>query len=212
MRMKHSIPKQFIVLEGLPILMHTLLAFYHYSKETAIYLGLPQEEFDRWNKLCAAYHFEVPFTLVSGGNSRFQTVKNCLHAIPDKKGIVAVHDGVRPLVDNALIGRAYQEAKRNHSAVASLPLKESLRKIDHTTSRSVDRAQFVTIQTPQTFDLEKLKQAYTIAEQSWMTDDASVFEAAGFPIILINGSYRNIKVTTPDDLTVAQSFLRNNNM
>jgi 2-C-methyl-D-erythritol 4-phosphate cytidylyltransferase len=206
-RIKSSIPKQFIELEGLPVLMHTLNAFYRYSKEITIILVLPPDDFDRWEGLCAKYNYRQPFILTAGGDTRFQSVKNGLNQI-NTSGLVAIHDGVRPLVNEDLIGASFRLAAVHGSAVAAVRLKESIRMTDQDNTKAMDRSRFRLIQTPQTFDVDLIRKAYEIKEDATLTDDASVAERHGHVISLFEGSYENIKITTSEDLVVARALLK----
>jgi len=205
-RMKREVPKQFIELNGKPILLHTLEAFYNYSQEISIVLVLPEDDFETWQYICNKFNFDRPVILQKGGDTRFQSVKNGLDKI-DGDGLVAIHDGVRPLVSLDLIGASFRLAAVHGSAVASVRLKESIRVTDQDTTKAVDRSKFRLIQTPQTFDLQLIRKAYQLKEDSSLTDDASVAEKAGHKISLFEGSYENIKITTPEDLIVAEALM-----
>lgn len=206
-RMKTVRPKQFLELNGLPILMHTLNAFYRYSERIQIILVLPEDDFETWKNLCAKYSYNKPVMLVKGGDTRFQSVKNGLAKI-DGDGLVAIHDGVRPLVSEDIIGASYRLAAVHGSAVAAVRLKESIRVTDQDNTRAVDRSQYRLIQTPQTFDVALIRKAYQIRDEPSLTDDASVAERSGHVISLFEGSYQNIKVTTPEDLIFADALLK----
>ncbi len=206
-RIKSKTPKQFLELNGLPILMHTLNAFYRYSSAINIILVLPADDFSTWEDLCQKHQFEKPVLLQQGGDSRFQSVKNGLSKI-EGDGIVAIHDGVRPLVSEDIIGASFRLAAVHQSAVAAVRLKESIRITDQDNTKAVDRSKFRLIQTPQTFQVSLIKQAYEIKEDPSLTDDASVAERAGYTISLFEGSYENIKITTPEDLIVASALLK----
>ncbi|MEO1054861.1 MAG: 2-C-methyl-D-erythritol 4-phosphate cytidylyltransferase [Bacteroidota bacterium] len=206
-RMESDIPKQFITLGGKPILMHTINAFVNYSDKISIILVLPSDDIATWNQLCAKYNFDVPITIQTGGDSRFQSVKRGLEII-DGDGLVAIHDGVRPLVSTEIIGASFNLAAIHKSAVAAVRLKESIRITDKDTTKAMDRAKFRLIQTPQTFEVDLIKDAYNTKEEDFLTDDASVAERSGHKISLFEGSYENIKITTPEDLKVAEALMR----
>ena len=205
-RMNSKLPKQFMELKGLPVLMHTINAFYRYSDRLKVILVLPENDFSTWKTLCEKYYFDKPLVLQPGGNSRFQSVKNGLNKITDD-GLVAIHDGVRPLVSVEIIRTSFQLAAIHHSGVAAVPLKDSIRIIDQGHTKTVDRSAFKLIQTPQTFDVELIKKAYQMDEDPSLTDDASVAERAGCNITLFEGSYSNIKITTPEDLIIAEALM-----
>lgn len=205
-RIRSALPKQFLELGGKPVLFHTLEAFHRYSPDLPLVLVLPADDFQTWNELVKKHHFTIPVTLQSGGETRFQSVKRGLEKI-DGSGLVAIHDGVRPLVSEDIIGASFRLAAAHGSAVAAVRLKESIRMTDPDTTRAMDRSKFRLIQTPQTFDLELIRKAYETREDPAMTDDASVAERAGHSISLFEGSYDNIKITTAEDLIVAEALL-----
>lgn len=208
-RMNSSVPKQFLLLNGLPVLMHTLKAFYAYDKTIQIILSLPSAELARWALLCQSHDFTIAHKVVNGGATRFDSVLNGINAIEEDGGTVAIHDGVRPLVSSRVIGEAYSVAEQMGSAVASVPLKDSIRKIlSDGFTKHQDRASYVLVQTPQTFDLAILKRAYSKGYQEQFTDDAAVYEAAGEQVTLVDGDYNNIKITTPEDLLIAESLMK----
>lgn len=206
-RIKSTLPKQFLDLNGKPILLHTLEAFYRYSESITVILVLPEDDFPTWKKICAVHHFEKPVVLQKGGETRFQSVKNGLDKI-EGPGLVAIHDGVRPLINQDIIGASFRLAAVHKTAVAAVRLKESIRMTDQDTTKAVDRSRYRLIQTPQTFDIELIKNAYQQKEDVSMTDDASVAERAGHTISLFEGSYENIKITTPEDLVIAEALMR----
>ena len=206
-RMNASLPKQFLKLGHLPVLMHTISVFHEYSSHVDIVLVLPETEFSRWETLCKKFDFRVPHRVVKGGNTRFQSVSNGLSHIDDT-GLVAIHDGVRPLVAKEIIAASYKIASIHGSAVAAVRLKESIRETDKDKTRTVDRSRFRVIQTPQTFKVPLIKKAYDMIGDEEFTDDASVAEKAGINISLFEGSYSNIKITTREDLILARALLK----
>ena len=211
-------PKQFLELNGKPVLLHTLEAFYRYSEKINIILVLPEDDFETWKSICEKYKFHKNIILQKGGESRFQSVKNGLAKI-DGDGLVAIHDGVRPLVSEDIIGASFRLAAVHQSAVAAVRLKESIRMTDQAclpegssarrqdNTKAVDRSRFRLIQTPQTFQVQLIKKAYEMKEDISLTDDASVAERAGHVISLFEGSYENIKITTQEDLVIAAALL-----
>lgn len=206
-RIRSAVPKQYIELCGLPVLMHTINAFSRYSKDITLILVLPKDDVAFWNELCAKHNFTTPYLLQHGGETRFQSVRNGLKLI-DGEGLVAIHDGVRPLVSEDIIGASFRLAAVHQSAVASVRLKESIRMTDQDKTRAVDRSRYRLIQTPQTFFVSLIKPAYDVREEESMTDDASVAEHAGHQISLFEGSYENLKITTQEDLVVAEALMR----
>lgn len=207
-RMNSAVSKQFMVLHGIPVLMHTLKAFFDYSPRLNIILVLPKEEIPVWHDLTDRFGFSYPLTLTPGGTTRFRSVKNGLDAIAADEGLVAIHDGVRPLISKDIIGASYRLAAVHGSAVAAVRLKESIRITDQDTTKAVDRSDYRLIQTPQTFDLCLIRKAYNIEEEASFTDDAGVAEKSGHKISLFEGSYKNIKITTPEDLVIAEALMR----
>ncbi len=206
--MQAAIPKQFLPLAGLPVLMHTIRRFQAFDAAMPLVVVLPAHEQKTWEGLCAQHQFDVPHEVVSGGASRFQSVKNGLAALaryPD--GVVGVHDGVRPFVDVPLLANVYQKAATHGAAVLAVSLKESIRRVTGTSSKAVDRSAYRLVQTPQCFRLPLLRQAYGQEESALFTDDASVVERFGHKVQLVEGSFKNIKLTTPEDLLLAEAFL-----
>lgn len=206
-RMKTRLPKQFLELLGLPVLMHTLNAFYRYNENITVILVLPEDDTPLWGELCRQYRFNQKVILAKGGETRFQSVKNGLEKIQGE-GIVAIHDGVRPLISSDIIGASFRLAAVHESAVAAVRLKESIRMTDQDNTKAVDRSRFRLIQTPQTFKVSLIKKAYELKEDPSLTDDASVAERAGHTISLFEGSYENIKITTPEDMIIAEALLK----
>ena len=209
-RMQSELPKQFIPIMNKPILMLTVSRFLDYSSSINVILVLPEKEIQTWENLCTSYSFDQKkVRVVIGGASRFLSVKNGLNAIEEEAGYVAIHDGVRPILSRQLIECGFKEAKLHGNAIASVQLKESIRKIVNSNSSIVaDRNEYRLIQTPQTFSVNEIKRAYLQADSINFTDDSSVAESAGQVIHLIEGSYKNIKITTPEDLLLAEAVLK----
>lgn len=206
-RIKSKVPKQFLDLDGVPILMRTINTFYAYSPAITVIVVLPEDDFPVWEELCLLHKYNKPLVLTKGGDTRFQSVKNGLDKI-EGQGLVAIHDGVRPLVSEDIIGASFRLAAVHGSAVAAVRLKESIRMTDQDNTKAMDRSRFRLVQTPQTFHVALIKNAYKIKEDASLTDDASVAERAGHTISLFEGSYENIKITTPEDLIVAEALVR----
>lgn len=207
-RMASKIPKQFLILSDLPVLMHTLNAFYNYSNSIEIILVLPKYLINYWKDLCVQYEFSIPHQIVSGGTSRYKSVKNGLLKVLEPNALVAIHDGVRPLVTTNIIRTSFKEAAKFGSAISAVDLKESIRQLDHDKNTAVDRNAYKLIQTPQTFQFSLIKHAYDIEDVEDLTDDAIVAEKAGVKIHLIEGSYENIKITTKNDLRIAETLMK----
>lgn len=206
LRMGSSLPKQFLLLNGRPVLMHTLSTFYALDPCIRLILVLPDDHRAYWSDLCREYAFSVPHELVSGGGCRFESVRNGL-AAAGEDGLIAIHDGVRPLVTPTLILRCFDAAQRFGAVIPVMPVIESLRVEDGGTNRAVDRAKFRLVQTPQTFQAEVIQRAYREAAATDFTDDASVAEAAGYAIHLVEGERQNSKITEATDLQLAAWYL-----
>lgn len=208
-RMKSSIPKQFLPLGNKPILVHTVEKFLNINN-LSIILALPADAITFWQKNCTLHFSDLSrIKVVEGGKTRFQSVKNALFSIEENVGLVAVHDGVRPFVTTEIIEKSFEMASQNSSAVVCVDSKDSVRLLDQSGNRAIDRKNIKLIQTPQTFDLEILKKAYEVEDNNVFTDDASVVEHFGKTIHLMEGDYKNIKITSPEDLEIAEIFLKN---
>jgi 2-C-methyl-D-erythritol 4-phosphate cytidylyltransferase len=207
-RMKQDIPKQFIRLQGIPVLMHTISVFYNYDPAMELIVALPPQYMDYWRNQCAECNFKIEHQLVAGGVTRFDTVKNNLATV-HHECIVAIHDGVRPLISHAVIDRCFTVAAEKGAAIPCIPVNESLRIQHNDGSKPIDRTSYRLIQTPQVFRWEIIKKAYESDYSSEFTDDAGVVEKAGFPVYLVEGNPENIKITTPSDLLIAEALLKN---
>jgi len=205
-RMQSAIPKQFIKVGKLPLLMHTISAFFRYSETIKIIIVLPHEQLNYWQQLVKEYGFTITHKVVSGGITRFESVKNGLLAISGE-GHVAIHDGVRPIISAQLIDNCFKAARNFGSGVAAVLPKDSIREIKDGANKNLDRNQFRLVQTPQTFELSLIKAAYLATTDSGFSDDASVAEKYGHQITLVAGDYENIKITTPGDIKIAQALL-----
>ncbi len=202
-----EIPKQFLELKGLPVLMHTVKKFYEAFPDIVLKLVLPEDQKKYWLALCKQYSFTISHDIVHGGATRFQSVKSGLESISSTNGLVAIHDGVRPFVSKEIILKSFSTAEEFGNATVTVPLKDSIRMIEGEENCSVERTAYRVVQTPQTFRLDLIKKAFETQELSVFTDDASVFEHAGNKIILIDGSYENIKITTPEDMVLGEALL-----
>lgn len=206
-RMNSKIPKQFEILHGKPVLMHTFEAFSKYNLNFKFVLVLPENQFKVWYALCEKYNFTTQHNIAAGGETRFQSVQNGLKLVPNES-IVFIHDGVRPLVSPETIDNCYETALQKGNALPVIPVTESVRKVENNQNRTVDRSKFFLVQTPQTFQARKIKAAYKLSSTQTFTDDASVLENTGEKIFLVNGNRENIKITYPQDITVANAFLK----
>ena len=201
-RMNANIPKQFMELNGKPILMHTLHRFHDYDPGISIILVLSENEIETWNNLLKKYSFSIPHTIVKGGAKRFYSVRNGLDALKEPC-IVAIHDGVRPFCSPVLINRCFNEAEKKSNAIPVIRIPESIREVAGEKNFIVDRENFRIIQTPQCFVSDLLKKAYQNIQAENFTDDAGVFEKNGNKISLIEGERNNIKITIQDDFLFA---------
>lgn len=205
LRMGTDIPKQFLPIGGKPVLMRTLERFREYSEALQIILVLPKAQQDYWYQLCEEYHFNVEYMLADGGETRFHSVQNGLALVPDDAhGVVGVHDGVRPFPSVDVIHNCYETARSAKAVIPVVPVVETLR---HITEGTKPRGDYRLVQTPQCFDIQLLKAANEQPYNDGFTDDASVVEAFGFDITLVEGNRENIKITTPYDLKIAEVLL-----
>jgi 2-C-methyl-D-erythritol 4-phosphate cytidylyltransferase len=205
-RMNNSIPKQFIELSGRPILMHTIERFYTAKAAIELVVVLPKSHHHTWETLCNKHNFNIPHTVCEGGNSRFQSVKKGL-AMCTEDSIIAVHDGVRPIISPDFILNIYKEAESKKAVIPVCPVVESIRKVKGDSSEALDRSNYYAVQTPQGFTSNLLHKAYLQEEALIFTDDASVVESLGEKVHLFDGEVDNIKITTPKDLLLAEALL-----
>ena len=212
LRMGGDIPKQFLPIGGRPVLMQTIERFRAYSPDLRIILVLPREQQDYWKQLCRDYHYPLPsegsgsYLLADGGETRFHSVQHGLALIPDDaEGVVGVHDGVRPFVAVEVIRRCFETAREAKAVIPVTPVVETLRHIP--SQKNVMRSDYCLVQTPQTFDIQLLKAANRQPYRDAFTDDASVVEAYGHPVTMVEGNRENIKITTPFDLKIAETLI-----
>ena len=203
LRMGGDIPKQFLPVCGKPVLMRTLEAFYAYDSSIHMVLVLPVSQQEYWKELCAKYHFTLSHDIADGGETRFHSVMNGL-ALVEGDGWVGVHDGVRPFVSQEVIARCYEEASLKKAVIPVIGVVETVRKLTNEGSVTVPRDQYKLVQTPQVFEVALLRKAYQQAYTEMFTDDASVVEALGEKVYLVEGNRENIKLTTPFDLLLAE--------
>lgn len=205
-RMGSQIPKQFLPINDLPVLMHTINLFHQYDDTMELILTLPTDWLDYWNKLCDQYEFRVDHRIVTGGETRFQSVKNAInHATGD---LIAIHDGVCPLVTHETLKRCFESAQILRAAVPAIKPNAALRMKTEEGSVGVNRDEFVCTQTPQVFQRGILIRAYKLPYDASFFDDASVVERMGIPIHVVDGNEENIKITTRKDMTFAENVLR----
>ena len=205
-RMGAEIPKQFILLNGKPILMHTLQNFYAMDATTQLILVLPKSQFGVWEELKKTHKFAIPHELAEGGKTRFLSVKNGLAKVKNSD-VVGVHDGVRPFVSNQVVNACFDAANLRGAAVPAVPIVQSLRLLEDAGSQAIDRSNYRAVQTPQCFKTSVLKKAFQNADRTDYSDDATVVEMFGQKIELVEGNSENIKITTPIDLKLAELII-----
>jgi len=196
-----------MLLDGKPVLMHSIGKFAETDPEIEIIVVLREDQADFWKELCSQHAFVLPHQLAVSGETRFHSVKNGLLAVKEE-GLVAIHDAVRPLVSCKTIQTAYKAAEMYGNAVPAVPLQDSIRQIDSGLSIAVDRTKYCAIQTPQCFQSQLLQNAYQQEYKYTFTDDASVVEAFGAKIHLIDGNVDNFKITNPKDLIIADALVK----
>lgn len=199
-RMKSDVPKQFLSIEGEPIIAKTITKFWEADPGTQVIVVLPEKHVGYWSSLVEEHPSFSKVKTVFGGATRTDSVKAGLDVI-NEDGVVAIHDAVRPFVPVDTINSSFESGEKYGSGVAVVEMKDSLREIvESNISKARDRSKYVLVQTPQSFNVRQLKQAYSTLESQVFTDDATAFEAAGYDVHLVEGSYSNIKITTPEDL------------
>ena len=207
LRMGSDIPKQFLPIGGKPVLMRTIERFREYSKDIRVILVLPKAQQEYWRALCKEYGFQEECLIADGGETRFHSVRNGLDLIPDDcKGIVGVHDGVRPFPSTDVIRKCYETARTAKAVIPVIPVVETLRHVEE--KRNVQRSEYRLVQTPQVFDIQLLKRANRQEYKEQFTDDASVVESIGQNVTMVEGNRENIKITTPFDIKIAESILQ----
>lgn len=208
-RMGADVPKQFLLLNGRPLAMHTIEAFYHSAIQPQIVFVLHNDYHAHWINLCREYNFTIPHQLVGGGETRFHSVKNGLDVIQgDADALVAVHDAARPLIRAHIIEHSYHNAAEHGNAITAVKSRDSVRQEKNGISVSLRRDEVYLVQTPQTFQYAQLKKAYLQPYSDKFTDDASVVEQSGATIHIIEGSYKNIKITFPGDIAIAELLFK----
>jgi 2-C-methyl-D-erythritol 4-phosphate cytidylyltransferase len=206
--MLSAVPKQFLLLNGRPVLMHTIEAFHHSESKPQIIVVLHPDFHAYWEELCKIHDFNIVHQLVNGGETRFHSVKNGLDQIPDAADVlIAVQDAVRPLTSGLIIDESYKHAAAHGNAVTAVKSRDSVRQAANGGTKSLMRDEIWLIQTPQTFQSAQIKKAYQQPFSAKFTDDASIVEQTGDTIHLIEGSYRNIKITFPEDIAIAEMLM-----
>ena len=209
-RMKSEIPKQFLLLNGRPMLMYSIAAFHDYSPEIEIIVVLPDGKSDYWQKLCEKHQFKLHHKTVTGGKTRFESVRKGLELV-DESGYVAIHDGARPVVSAGLIKSCFDTAKEQGNALPVIEISDSIRVVDQESSKPLERTNIRICQTPQVFLCSEIIKAYKQSYRIEFTDDATVLESAGYSVFLTHGQPQNIKVTSDTDLLIAENLLKNCN-
>lgn len=209
-RMGAGLPKQFLLLEGQPLLMHTIRQINHLSPNNQIIVTLPAEQLSVWDELCKQHAFEVEHAAIAGGEERYHSVKGALSHCTGTH--VAVHDGVRPFVTAATLEALLAVFPEHQAAVPVVPITDSLRKINDGGSEAVIRSEYVSVQTPQIVEIKLLKRAYEQVYHAGVTDDACLVEALGEQVVLVKGNDDNIKITTPLDYQLAEIVLGKRNL
>jgi 2-C-methyl-D-erythritol 4-phosphate cytidylyltransferase len=206
-RMGTDLPKQFLQLEEYPVLIWTILCFLQYDPGITVVVVLPEDQIKYWKGLCLKYEFTHPHQVVKGGETRFHSVRNGLETLTNTD-LVAIHDGVRPLVSQQTIDNCFRQAAATGAAIPALPLNETLRRGTLEQSITVDRTIYYAVQTPQVFKYQLIKNSYTQVWNPSFTDDASVVEKSGFHVYMVPGNRENLKITHIEDLIVATAYLK----
>jgi 2-C-methyl-D-erythritol 4-phosphate cytidylyltransferase len=204
--MNSGLPKQFLLLGGTPVLIHAMKAFYRFDPRFSFFIVLPETFIPLWKELCARHSLTIGHEVVPGGENRFHSVRNALARVP-ASGLVAIHDGVRPLVSEATIAASFRMASLNGNAVPVIPVNESIRLVSESGNEPVQREHLRIVQTPQVFRAARIMEAYEKAPHDRFTDDATVLELLGEKICLVEGNRENIKITYPGDLAIAEALL-----
>ncbi len=202
-----ALPKQFVPAAGRPLLLHSIDAFTAYDPDIRIVVVIPPKTSDQWREICRKHGFSRPHIVAEGGPTRFHSVKSGLKHI-DAGGLVAIHDGVRPMVSTSLVRAVYEAARKFGNAVPAISPHDSVRHIHRAINKPLSRDQVKLIQTPQCFHASLIKEAYRVSYDTSFTDDSCVLEARGERIYLVDGEPDNIKVTSGNDLLVAEALLR----
>ncbi|MFC3563652.1 2-C-methyl-D-erythritol 4-phosphate cytidylyltransferase [Pedobacter jamesrossensis] len=208
-RMQTETPKQFLLLNNLPVLMHTIKAFAHSDTQPKILVVLHQDQHNYWKRLCNEFNFNVPHQIIAGGSERFHSVQNAIDTI-DEDSFVAIHDAVRPLISKQLIDNSYKKAIEIGNVIVAVQSSDSVRLSKEGQTLAIKRNEVYLVQTPQIFNIAILKAAYKQPFEASFTDDASVVEALGEKINIIDGERNNIKITYPIDLELAEMLLNKN--
>ena len=205
-RMQANVPKQFLLLEGRPVLMYSIECLHRVGADVTVVL--PDIEHSHWQSLIQEYHFKVPHKISSGGLTRNRSVFNGLQTIDDNEALVAVHDAARPILKPELAEKLFEHAAHRGNAIHVVAVRESLRRINSAENKAVNRAEIFAVQTPQVFKVDLLKDAFIRNSDITFTDEASLIEAVGHTVSSIQGDRDNIKITFPEDILIASILLK----
>jgi 2-C-methyl-D-erythritol 4-phosphate cytidylyltransferase len=205
-RMGSPLPKQFLTLNNTPILIHTLRNFFSFNRNLEMIVVMHHDYISFWKDLCLQFEDVPEHTVVAGGEERFHSVKNGIEAVSFDVQHIAIHDAVRPLVSHETLTRCFNTLNEHNAVVPAIPINDSIREVHGVLNKSVDRSLYKRIQTPQCFESSMLKEAYSKPFSPLFTDDASVVEANGHSVFLVEGNLENIKITSPIDLIVGESL------
>jgi 2-C-methyl-D-erythritol 4-phosphate cytidylyltransferase len=205
-RMGKPLPKQFLTLNNIPILIHTLRNFFAFNRNFEMVVVMHHDYISFWKDLCLQFEDVPEHTVVAGGEERFHSVKNGVEAVSSDVQHIAIHDAVRPLVSHETLARCFNALNEYNAVVPAIPINDSIRQVHGLLNKSVDRSLYKRIQTPQCFESSMLKEAYSKPFSPLFTDDASVVEANGHSVFLVEGNLENIKITSPIDLIVGESL------
>lgn len=210
--MQSPVPKQFLKLDGKPVILHSIQAFINYDPAINVLLVLPADQFAAWEKIVKDYNVTTPVKVIAGGETRFDSVRYGLSLVDDANSLVGIHDAVRPLVSQKTISGAFKSAERYGSGIPAVPMSDSIRQIDSGRSIAVDRSKFCIVQTPQCFQYALLSKAYQQEYRYTFTDDASVVEADSNEMHLVDGNLDNFKLTTRLDFVLAETLFKNQDL
>ncbi len=205
-RMNTALPKQFMLLGGMPALYYSIEKFYEAGAE--IILVLPEQHFSLWDELKTVHAITMPHTITSGGATRSESVYNGLKCVGDLDSFTGVHDGVRAMISTNLINKLYSNAFEKGNAIPVIPMNDSIRKIEGDLNSAVNRSDLRIVQTPQIFRTNELLKVFQTSSFKNFTDEASLMESCGYPINLVTGEQQNFKITYPHDILVAESLLK----
>jgi 2-C-methyl-D-erythritol 4-phosphate cytidylyltransferase len=209
LRMRSEIPKQFLKISNTPIIVLSIQQFLKYKSSIQIVIAVHKDFKKQLEGIIQKYFPNKNIQITLGGENRFQSVKNALGLIPSSNGVLGIHDAARPFVSVAVIKECYVVAAQKGNAIPAITLFESVRQVSEKSNKAVDRNKFKIIQTPQCFEINLIKKAFTKKYSKRFTDDATVLESIGEKINLVEGNFENIKITNPNDLIIAKAYIKN---